>query len=180
MSIVAFTDGLSVALLLPLLSRVGIAGSAKSAATIAINKMLGLVTPVGSGVGAILVVILILSVCQMGLNVFQGLVGRQANPSLCPGLAAAPCSRLCCAADWLFLTGSKGGELSSAIIVETGRLGGSFYYFTAAGQHGGGLHHLPADRAAGDLAHHLVAGGADRGDGAVHRPLLSHQPFRGP
>jgi ATP-binding cassette, subfamily C, bacterial len=129
MSIVAFTDGLSVALLLPLLSRVGIAGATNSAAAITINKMLALITPVGSGVGAILVLILLLCACQMGLNIFQGWWGAKLIHRYALGWQLRLFEAVL-RSDWLFLTGRKAGELSSAIVVETGRLGGAFYYFT--------------------------------------------------
>lgn len=128
MSIVAFTDGLSVTLLLPLLSRVGIVSS-NSAAAVLINKILSAITPAGSGIVAILAVIIALSAAQMALSIFQGWWGAALIHHYETGWKLRLFHALL-KADWLFLTGRKGGELSSAVVIETGRLGGAFYYFT--------------------------------------------------
>ncbi len=129
MSIVAFSDGLAVMFLMPLLVRAGVAGSPNSTAVKLINEVLALITPAGSGVGAVLVIILILAAGQMAFNIFQGrwsaeLIHRYQldwQMKLFGALLYA---------DWIFVTGRKGGELASATITETGRLGGAFYYFT--------------------------------------------------
>ena len=129
MSVTAFTDGLSVTLLLPLLTRVGVAGSANGGATRIINQALSYITPAGSGVGAILVIILVVALLQLGLNMLQGWWSSHLIHRYSLGWQMR-LFRAFLGADWLFLTGRKAGELTSAAVIETGRLGGSFYYFT--------------------------------------------------
>lgn len=129
MSVVAFADGLAVMFLMPLLVRAGVAGSPNSTAVKVINDVLAVMTPQGSGVGAVLILILALAASQMAMNIFQG----RWSSDLIHRYQLGWQMKLFGAflrADWLFVTGRKGGELASATITETGRLGGAFYYFT--------------------------------------------------
>jgi len=129
MSVVALTEGVTVTLLLPLLVRVGIAGSNDSPIATAINKLLAVVAPESGGVGPVLAIILLLAMTQMTLFVSQGLW----NARLVSRYEAAWRTRLFDSflkADWLFLTERKAGELTAAVVVEIGRIGGAFQFFT--------------------------------------------------
>jgi len=125
MSVVGVTEGLTVALLLPLLTRVGISGAGQSGAAAPIDSFLAMIVGPDAGAAGVLAVIVLVALFQALLFTGQswwiaGLVRRY---------TAAWQTRLFqsfMAADWLFLTRRKSGDLANAIIVETGRLTGAF------------------------------------------------------
>lgn len=123
MAIVGITEGLTIALLFPLLTRVGISGG--EGATAPIESLLSPIVGPGAGVLAVLAVIVVVALFQALLFTAQSWwIAR-----LVRRYTAAWQTRLFesfMAADWLFLTRRKGGELANAIIVESGRLTGAF------------------------------------------------------
>lgn len=122
MSVIGVTEGLTVALLLPLLTRVGISGGEASAP---INSLLSLIVGPDAGPLVVFGMIVVVAVIQAVLFTAQSWwIAR-----LVRRYTAAWQTRLFqsfMAADWLFLTRRKGGELANAIIVESGRLTGAF------------------------------------------------------
>lgn len=125
MSIVGVTEGLTIALLLPLLTRVGISDAGPSGATAPIDSLLSLIIGPDTGPVAVLGMIVLVALFQAVL--FTGQSWWIAK--LVRRYTAAWQTRLFqsfMAADWLFLTRRKGGELANAIIVESGRLTGAF------------------------------------------------------
>jgi ABC-type multidrug transport system fused ATPase/permease subunit len=124
--LVGIGEGTSVVLLLPLLSRVGIAAvSDQGAATRLIDKILSLLGA-NSTVAILAVVIAVTSlqtVLALALNWWSVRLARsyQARRQL-------EMFRAFMRAKWSFLTGRKAGELRNAIIAESDRLGRAFTY----------------------------------------------------
>jgi ATP-binding cassette subfamily C protein len=125
MSIVGITEGLTIALLLPLLTHVGISGAGQSGATAPIESLLEFLVGADPGPGLLLGLIVLVAILQALL--FTGQSWWVAK--LVRRYTAAWQMRLFEAflsANWLFLTRRKSGELTNAITVECSRLTGAF------------------------------------------------------
>lgn len=120
MVVVGLVEGLAIAMLLPLLARLGV-DSAHGAGGILTEKLLALDPLLGGGWGGPVFVIVVLAVLQGALVISQGWL--MAN--LTQNYASAWKLRLMRAflyAEWLYLAQKKSGQLISAITNETSRL----------------------------------------------------------
>ena len=125
MALVGVSEGLGVALLFPLLVRIGIAGSAAdNPIAAALERGLALLDP-DPGVGLVLAVLAGVAAMQAALFVLQS----WQMAALQRRYTALWQKRLFGAfirGEWNFLTEHKSGELVNAITTETGRLAGAF------------------------------------------------------
>lgn len=120
MVIVGLVEGLAIALLLPLLTRLGVDGS-QGTGGILTEKLLALDALLGSGWGSLVIVIVLVAILQGILVVAQGWLMADITQSY----ASRWKLRLLRAfmyAEWRYLAKQKSGELISAITNETGRL----------------------------------------------------------
>src|ERR1700733_8344883 len=126
MACVALTEGLSVTLLLPMLSRVGISyAPGQGGASALLNRFL---TPFGANIGSLglLFIVVAVAAAQAVLSVaLQWQMARAAR-----GYQGRRQSQLFTAfmhAQWEFVIGRKAGELTNAIVSESDRLAQAFY-----------------------------------------------------
>jgi ABC-type multidrug transport system fused ATPase/permease subunit len=123
-AMVGLSEGLSVVLLLPLLSRVGVVGaSSQGIANAFIEKGLALVGADSSG--KILVLIVIVATGQMILSVALNWWSVQLARSYQARRQLELVRAFMCA-KWTFIADRKAGELVNAIITECERLGRAF------------------------------------------------------
>jgi ATP-binding cassette subfamily C protein len=125
MVFVGLTEGLSIALLLPLLGQVGISyGAAQGPAGAALNQALGYLSA-SSGTAAILGTIVAVAVIQavlfISLNWWTARAGRSYQRSRQSQLFHAFMG-----AKWEFFIGRKSGELTNVIVTESERLAQAF------------------------------------------------------
>jgi ATP-binding cassette subfamily C protein len=125
MTLVGLTEGLSIALLLPLLDRIGISQTATAnVASVAIEKIVGAAGVSGNATGILLLVTGVafaLAVLFIVLGWISAVVTRR--------YASYRRSQLFetfLRADWSFFVGHKSGELTSALVTECERLAQSF------------------------------------------------------
>src|ERR1700733_9212914 len=123
-ALVGISEGVSIVLLLPLLSRIGVAAaSGQGVATKVIDKCLGFIG--ANSTFEILAVIIAVATIQLGLSLALNwwsvrLARRyQAQRQL-------EMFKAFMGAKWSFITGRKAGELTNAIITESERLGRAF------------------------------------------------------
>src|SRR3984885_9244870 len=123
-ALVGISEGVSIVLLLPLLSRIGVAAAGgQGVATKVIDKCLGFIG--ANSTFEILAVIIAVATIQLGLSLALNwwsvrLARRyQAQRQL-------EMFKAFMGAKWSFITGRKAGELTNAIITESERLGRAF------------------------------------------------------
>jgi ATP-binding cassette subfamily C protein len=129
MALVGTTEGITVVLLLPLISRLGITGAgAPSIIQRQVEQALAWISS-EPGVGVVFACIVVLAVCQAGLFLLlmwsMAVMNRR--------YAAAWQTRLFDAfinAQWTYLVDKKSGELINAIVVESGRCATAFVTLT--------------------------------------------------
>jgi len=124
MALVGITEGFAVALLLPLLSRLGIAGPiAPTKIAQFFEVIFSLIHP-NAGVWVVLTVLILIAIVQFALSValnwYMAYITRRYAALWQGRLFAAILN-----ADWPFITEHKIGEFSNAIIVETARVTGA-------------------------------------------------------
>jgi ATP-binding cassette subfamily C protein len=123
-ALVGLTEGLSVILLLPLLSRVGVAaGSSQGLVTGLINKSLAFVgaTEPLSILAVIVVVAGLQAVLSIALNWWSVKLARHYQSRRQLEMFSAFMR-----AKWSFITARKAGEMMNAIVTESERLGRAF------------------------------------------------------
>lgn len=120
MVIVGLVEGLAIALLLPLLARLGV-DSSPGAGGILTEKLLALDYLLGGGLGGLVVVIVIVAILQGILVVTQGWLMAAITQSYASRWKLR-LMRAFLHAEWLYLVQHKSGQLISAITNETGRL----------------------------------------------------------
>jgi len=126
MALVGLTEGLSVALLLPLLSRVGIAYGPGQGLTGAILN--NLMAAVGASFGTLEILAILIAVAAIQAGLFIALQWNMMSAAR--GYQSRRQSQLFRAlvrARWEFVIDRKAGELTSAIAGETGRIAQAFY-----------------------------------------------------
>jgi ATP-binding cassette subfamily C protein len=126
MACVALTEGLSVTLLLPLLSRIGISFTAgQGAASTLLNRYL---TTLGATIGllGLLFIVIAVAAAQAVLSVaLQWQMARAARSY--QGRRQSQLFAAFMHAQWEFVIGRKAGELTNAIVSESDRLSQAFY-----------------------------------------------------
>ena len=127
MALVGLSEGLSVALLLPLLSRIGLLqGSGSGIFSNYLEQILALANPHPS---AALVLGVLVAVAALQAALFLAMNWWMAN--LVAGYLADWRRRLFdafVAADWLYLAAHKSGDFTNAIVTETMRVSSAFIY----------------------------------------------------
>ena len=124
MALVGLTEGTSVALLLPLLSRIGIGASNNQGFAIAVLE--NALSAIGAtDVMRILAVIVVVALAQtlifIALNWWTARLGRRYQSQ-----RQSELFRAFIRARWSFLTDKKAGELTNVIVTESERLGTAF------------------------------------------------------
>lgn len=124
MALVGLTEGTSVALLLPLLSRIGIGASSNQGfATTVLENALSAIgaTDVLRILAVIVVVALAQTIIFIALNWWTARLGRRYQSQ-----RQSELFRAFIRARWSFLTDKKAGELTNVIVTESERLGTAF------------------------------------------------------
>ena len=119
MTLVGLVEGLAVALLLPLLVKLGVAGAPGSG--VLADMLLTLEPLLGAGWTGLVMLIVAVALLQGALVLTQGWMMARLTQSYAAEWKMR-LTRSFLHADWLFLTEHKAGELISAITNETGRL----------------------------------------------------------
>jgi ABC-type multidrug transport system fused ATPase/permease subunit len=126
MALVGLTEGLSVTLLLPLLSHVGISYTVgQGAASETLNRGLAAIGAAVGPLGLLLILIAVAAV-QMALSVALQWWMTRASRSY-QSLRQSQLFRAFMRAQWGFIIGRKAGELTNTIVSESARLAQAFY-----------------------------------------------------